>query len=270
MLYTTTGRCTPWQCGSRRNLGAVTGLAVTVLGCSGSYAAAGQACSGYLVQSCSTTLWVDCGPGTLANVQNHVGLDDIDAIVVSHHHPDHCAELPVIYNAYKYFTDVRHIRAIGTADVRRVTDAFQPDGDSGDLFNWEIVSDGCVAEIGDIEINFSQTDHPVETLAMRFRCDDASIVYTADTGRGWSLARLGQEPDIVVGEGTLIDATDNPAIPHISCTHLAADANKVGAKCLVVTHVPPGSDPAQHLDEAASVFDGNVELAVTGRTFSTI
>ena len=262
-------RCTPRRRRCERNLGFVVGLALTVLGCSGSYAAAGQACSGYLVQSSSTTLWVDCGPGTLANVQNHVGLHDIDAIVISHHHPDHCAELPVIYNAYKYFTDVKRIRAVGTADVRRVTDAFQPNRDSGDLFDWEIVSDGDIAQIGNIRLSFSQTDHPVETLAMLFQCDDASIVYTSDTGRGWSLARLGHEPDIVLGEGTLIGATDNPAIPHISCAHLAADANKVGAKRLVVTHVPPGSDPSKHLEEAASVFDGNVELAATGRTFST-
>ena len=253
----------------RRNLALVGELALTVLGCSGSYAVADQTWSGYLIQSVSTTLWVDCGPGTLANVQKHVGLEDIDAIVISHHHPDHCAELPVIYNAYKYFTDIRHLRALGTTDVRRVTDAFHPDANSGDFFDWEIISDRSVSKIGDIELNFSQTDHPVETLAMRFRCDETSIFYTSDTGRGWSLAELGQEPDIVLGEGTLIEATDNPAIPHISCAHLAADANNVGAKRLVVTHVPPGSDPLKHLDEAAAIFDGNVELAATGRTFST-
>ncbi|SUZ61029.1 uncharacterized protein METZ01_LOCUS13883 [marine metagenome] len=255
---------------SGRNLGAVAGLALTVLGCSGSYAGADQACSGYLIRSASTIVWVDCGPGTLANLQKHVSLDDIDAIVVSHHHPDHCAELPVVYNAYRYFTDVKRLRALGTADVRRVTDAFHPNGDTGDFFDWEIVSDGSVVEIGDIEVKFSQTDHPVETLAMRFSCEDISIFYTSDTGREWSLAQLGHGPDIVLGEGTLTDATDSPSIPHISCAHLAADANKVGAKRLVVTHVPPGSDPLKHLDEAAAMFDGNVELAVTGRTFSTI
>ena len=48
------------------------GLTLTVLGCSGTYAAPGGACSGYLVRSASTTLAVDLGSGTLANLQRHV------------------------------------------------------------------------------------------------------------------------------------------------------------------------------------------------------
>ena len=245
------------------------GLSLTVLGCSGSYAAAGEACSGYLVQSAETNIWVDCGPGTLANLQENVALDQVDAIVVSHHHPDHCAELPVVYNAYKYFTAVAEIRVITTSDVRRVTDAFQPDRDSSDVFGWEIVADGSNVEVGDIAISFSRTDHPVETLAMRFRCGEESIVYTSDTGRNWSISDLGLGANIVLGEGTLLDDNADPNIPHISCRHLAVEANEAQARRLIVTHVPPGSDPSKHLEEAATVFEGQVELATTGRTFST-
>tara|TARA_B100001758_G_scaffold48492_1_gene39144 strand:- start:1288 stop:1821 length:534 start_codon:yes stop_codon:yes gene_type:complete len=175
----------------------------------------------------------------------------------------------VVYNAYKYFTEVARVRVIATKDVKRVTDAFQPDGDSGDVFSWELVHDGTTTRVGDIEIKFSRTDHPVETLAMRLTSESNSIIYTSDTGPGWSMSDLGAEPDIVIGEGTLLDANAHVSIPHISCSHLANEANKVRAKHLVVTHVPPGSDPAQHLDEAATVFEGKVELAVTGRTFST-
>ena len=49
-------------------------LSVTVLGCSGTFASAGGACSGYLVRSDATTIWLDCGPGTLGNLQRHVDL----------------------------------------------------------------------------------------------------------------------------------------------------------------------------------------------------
>ena len=48
------------------------GLSVTVLGCDGSYAGPGGACSGYLVSSGDTHVWLDCGPGTLANLQQHL------------------------------------------------------------------------------------------------------------------------------------------------------------------------------------------------------
>ncbi len=242
-------------------------LTVKVLGCSGSYSAAGEACSGYLIRSDTTNIWVDCGPGTLANLQKDISLPEVTAMVVSHHHPDHCAELPVVYNAAKYYLGVDNMPVLATEDVRQVTEAFQGDGDTSDLFKWQIVSDGDTAQVGDISIRFSQTDHPVETLAMRFDCNSSSVVYTSDTGSNWSLSQLGPEPDLVVGEGTFL-ASNGSEGPHVTCEWLATQANEVGAKQLVVTHVPPGSDPADHLTEAAMVFEGPVHMAVAGGLYT--
>ncbi len=244
----------------------MSGLSVKVLGCSGSYSSPGDACSGYLVCNDSTTIWVDCGPGTLSNLQKDVSLGDLDAIVISHHHPDHCAELPVVYNAARYYLGIDQIRVVTTEDVRQVTEAFQNGGDTNDLFNWQIVKGGDTVQVGDISIRFSQTDHPVETLAMRFDDGESSVVYTSDTGVNWSLSELGTEPDLVVGEGTFL-AANNSIGPHVTCEWIANEANAVGAKQLVVTHVPPGSDPADHLTEAAAVFAGSVSVATEGAVY---
>ena len=78
-------------------------LAVRVLGCSGSYAAAGGACTGYLVQSTGANVWLDAGPGTLSNLQRHARLGDLDAIVLTHAPPDHWLELPVVANALEWY-----------------------------------------------------------------------------------------------------------------------------------------------------------------------
>ena len=89
-------------------------LTLTVLGCSGSYPGPGQACSGYLVRSGGTTVWLDAGTGTLANLQLHVGLDQVDAIVLSHQHPDHWSDIDNFYVACKYVVqrqDVSHSRS---------------------------------------------------------------------------------------------------------------------------------------------------------------
>ena len=117
-------------------------LSVTVLGCSGTFASAGGACSGYLVRSDHTTLWLDCGPGTLGNVQRHVDLPEIDAIVVSHSHPDHWLELPVLRNALKYSFGIEGLRVLGTAETKHQLDVVCSDG-VAPTFAWETMSDGA-------------------------------------------------------------------------------------------------------------------------------
>ena len=69
------------------------GLSFTVLGCSGSYPGRGQACSGYLVQGGGVNLIIDLGPGSLANLQNHIDIGAIDAVILTHRHPDHWTDL---------------------------------------------------------------------------------------------------------------------------------------------------------------------------------
>ena len=50
----------------------------------------------------TTRVWIDCGPGTLSALQWHTSLEELDAVVVTHEHPDHCMELPVVRNALYY------------------------------------------------------------------------------------------------------------------------------------------------------------------------
>jgi ribonuclease BN (tRNA processing enzyme) len=75
---------------------------ITVLGCSGSYPGKGGACSGYLVDDGTTRLWIDAGSGTLANLQHHVDMADVDALVLSHEHPDHWSDLEGFHNVLRF------------------------------------------------------------------------------------------------------------------------------------------------------------------------
>jgi len=79
------------------------GVTVTVLGCDASYPSSGGACSGYLVQSGSTAVWLDAGTGTMANLQKHIDLDALDGIVLTHAHPDHWTDVCVYHHLVKYY-----------------------------------------------------------------------------------------------------------------------------------------------------------------------
>jgi ribonuclease BN (tRNA processing enzyme) len=98
-------------------------LSVTVLGCDGSYPGPGGACSGYLVRGGGVTLWLDAGSGTMANLQRHVALDDVDAVVVSHEHPDHWTDLEAFYAACAYVIGRSGIPVYAPSGLERLTHA---------------------------------------------------------------------------------------------------------------------------------------------------
>ena len=241
------------------------GLSVTLLGCSGTYAGPGNACSGYLVRDDDTSVWVDCGPGTLANLQEHVSFDSLDAVVVSHHHPDHWLELPVFRNAVKYGSERTSVPVYGTSDLRHVCEAVVDDG-TEPTFEWHRIADGDVVGIGSLTFTFSRTDHPVETLAMRVDAGGRSLGYSSDTAPGWSLEALGPGLDLALCEATLLSHQEGMA-PHMSGREAGASAARAGVGRLVITHLWPTSDPADHLREAAEAFGGPVEVAEVNRRY---
>jgi ribonuclease BN (tRNA processing enzyme) len=237
-------------------------LTLTVLGCDGTYAGPGGACSGYLLRTPTTSVWVDTGPGTLAAVQEHVPLVDLDAIVVSHEHPDHCLELPVVRNALKYTFEREGMRVITTRGVRDLVDGIT--NGAAPTFAWEVVTDGDAATVGDIGFAFARTDHPVETLAVRAEHDGRVVVYTADTGRRFSFAPFGAPVHLAVCEATMPPGEGGGV--HMTGAEAGAIAREAGAEHLLLTHLLPGTEPARRRSETEAVFDGPVTVAEPGYT----
>ena len=233
-------------------------LTLTVLGTSGSYPGPGQACSGYLVQAGDTTVWLDAGPGTLANLQRHIGLADIDAIVLTHAHPDHWTDVLGFHVACKWYVDLEGVPVHSPADVRRLASAFHDE--LGPTLDWRDIADGVRLDIGPLAFRFSRTDHPGETLAVRIDADGRSLAYTADTGNGWSLRSLGEELDLVLAEATL-GVDQEGESQHLSARQAGAMASEAGAARLVLTHLQPGLDPDESHAAATGTFTGAVEVA---------
>jgi ribonuclease BN (tRNA processing enzyme) len=245
-------------------------LTITVLGCDGSYAGPGGACTGYLVRSGSTAVWLDCGPGTLANLQQYVGLGELTAIVTSHAHPDHWVELPVAYNALLHYLGRRDLPVYGTAQTHDRLLAVKGGGGVLEAFAWQTITDGSVFAIDGLRFTCSVTDHPVETLAMRV--DDEisgarSFGYSADTGPGWSVAALGEGLSLVLCEATLRAGADRHGAVHLTTAQAGTAARGAAAKRLVITHLPPYSDTEAMRVEAADAFGADVEVATTHARF---
>jgi ribonuclease BN (tRNA processing enzyme) len=72
---------------------------ITVLGGCGAWPAAGQACSGYLVEHEGFRLVLDPGYATLPQLLKDTAAEQVDAVLISHGHPDHCADLNPLLRA---------------------------------------------------------------------------------------------------------------------------------------------------------------------------
>ncbi|HEX7167299.1 MAG TPA: MBL fold metallo-hydrolase [Acidimicrobiales bacterium] len=229
-------------------------MTVTVLGACGSYPGPGMATSGYLVRDGQTTLWVDAGSGTLANLQRHVPITDVDAVVLTHEHPDHWSDINGFFVACRYYFGRERVPVYGPASVRQ--HVYYDD----EPFQWNVVSDGDRAEVGTLSVRFSRTDHPPETLAVRVDGGGRSLAFSADTGPAWSFSKLGDGIHLALCEATF-DREYEGTVQHLSGRQAGAMARAAGVERLVLTHLEPGNDRARTMQDATDTFGSPVGVA---------
>ncbi|WP_431278975.1 MBL fold metallo-hydrolase [Leifsonia poae] len=251
-------------------------MRVTTLGSSTHYPRPGNACSGYLVQSGDTSIWVDAGAGTLAELQRHVQLEDIDAIWISHTHADHTSDLLTAYYAYR-FGDVlpgAPIPLFAPHGLRERMVAFL--GGSAEtgldlVFGFADLGatpGGGSAQVGDLTLSWREVDHDVPGYALRVdTADDGSFAFSGDTGPCEALDELASGCDALLCEAG-IDAQERGEHPvHQTPEEAGATATRAGVGRLIVTHTALGLSGEAAAARAQQHYDGPVELARPGSVF---
>ena len=242
---------------------------LTVLGCDGSYAGPGGACSGYLVQTGSTTVWLDAGPGSFANLQLVCHPAAVDAVLLSHEHPDHWTDL-------ESFAVWRRQHASGAVPVFAPPGLRQRSyfGDDPSL-GWQEIGPAHRVRVGELTCSFVATDHGPPTLAVRLDPPETpaseadlsgSLAYSADTGPDWSVEELGRGIGTVLCEASFTRDREGEG-RHLSGRQAGTMAAEAGAGRLVVTHRWPTVSAEALADEADAAFGHPVHQAGAGRVF---
>lgn len=241
-------------------------MELTVLGCSGSYGApAAGACSGYLVRDGDTTIWMDCGNGSFVNLQRHVDPADLTAVVITHEHPDHCVDVYGLHVLLRYGLERSGVPLFAPAGAEDRLGALVQ---WGDTFDWHAIDDGAQASVDGISLAFSRTDHPPPTYAVELT--DAAkrrLVYTSDTGPGWSADAFAPGAHLLVSEASYEHADRRSPI-HLSGRQAGEAARQAKAERLVLTHLWPQVDPKVVVEEGSDAFGAAATLAATDLTFT--
>ncbi|RKT55049.1 MBL fold metallo-hydrolase [Saccharothrix australiensis] len=224
---------------------------LTVLGTATPYPRPDQPCSGYLLRTATTTVWVDAGPGTLAALQRHTRPDRLDAVWISHTHADHTADLTAAYYAL-LFADQHPTRPLpllgppGLADRLEAFLASAGPNPASAAFDVRELHDGHRTGIGDITLTSRAVDHGLPAFGLRATHGDATFAYSGDTGPCPALDDLAADADLF-----LCEADGATPTPHHCTPEDAASAGRA-ARRLLLTHIGHTLTPEQAAERAGA------------------
>ena len=158
-------------------------MKLTVLGCLGAYPYEGQGTSSYLLQADGFNLLLDAGSSTLVELEKELDPLDLDAVILSHYHHDHIADLGVLQYYWQLYP---------TQTPKPILPIY---GHTEDEFHFnDLTMDGVTEgrayfeaeelKLGPFLVTFMKTIHPVPCYAMRFveEKTGAVFVFTGDSG----------------------------------------------------------------------------------------
>jgi ribonuclease BN (tRNA processing enzyme) len=244
-------------------------MELTIVGCSGSFPGPASPASCYLATADGFRLLIDLGNGALGALQQYVSPGDIDAVLISHLHADHCLDM-CSYQVFRTYHPAGQLPPIPVYAPAGAADRLDraAGGDSGhpisDAFDFVTLSPGKI-EIGPFAVTADHMNHPVETFGFRLEHGGRAIAYSADTGATGRLISLAAGADVLLCEASFTDAPGLPANLHLTAREAGEHAARAGVGALVLTHLVPWNDTDVTRAEASASFPGSLSLAVAGQ-----
>lgn len=250
-------------------------MKLTVIGCSGSFAGPESPASCYLLEGAhegrTWRVLLDLGSGALGYLQRYVDPLTLDAVLLSHLHPDHYFDISGLYVMWRYHPGgprspipVWGPKGVARQSARAYGLRKEP-GMSAE-FDFHEYDDQPI-RLGPFTVTVSRVTHPITAYGIRVESGGHALAYSGDTGPCQALVDLATGADLLLAESAFVEGGDNPSGLHMTGRQAGATAAAAGVGRLVLTHIPPWHHPEVLLAEAREVFTGPSDLAVTGSTY---
>ena len=238
-------------------------MRLTVLGGSGGWPAAGGGCSGYLLEVDGFRLLVDPGYATVPRLLELVGAAEVDAVLVTHEHPDHCADLNPLLRARVLPGGAAPLPVYslpGAVDAVLALD--RPSMLEG---SYELHDLRAAAEIGPFAVRTAALPHFVPDLGVRLSADGMDLAYTGDAAADDATVELARGADLLLAEASFPqEVPEKQAGGLNTAAAVGGQAAAAGVGQLVLTHLFPTSDPEASRAAAARLYGGPISVAEPG------
>lgn len=244
-------------------------MKLKVLGTQSPYNTKKHNCPGFFIQEGENLLMLDCGSGTHKMLKYPKDLKNL-SVIISHLHRDHYNDIYNLQYASFVFHNQKRIDSPINIYLPQSPNSINEDikAESNSFANYHEISENTKINIGNMQVTFCTTDHPVETYAIKVTNGKTSIVYTSDTSFTSKdrIVQFAKGADLLICEASLLESYGFPEInSHLTAKQAGIIAKEAKVKELMLTHFWPEENTIQYLKEAKKEFK-RVVIAKEGRS----
>ncbi|ERL66156.1 MBL fold metallo-hydrolase [Schleiferilactobacillus shenzhenensis] len=232
-----------------------------VLGYYGGYPTATGGTSGYLLRSGTTNVLLDAGSGVLSALEKVMDPLQLDAVVLSHYHHDHTADVGVLQYLWQLKPGAKKEPQLpiygNTQNPIEFATLTWPGATVGRPY-----TDNSPLTIGSLTFTFQRTIHPVPAFAMRITDADSGhvLAFTADTRYYPELADFVKNADVLITDTNFLNGHQGPAW-HMTAGQSGELAKNAKVGRLLLSHLPQTESLAE-LKKQAEETAGTIKVAL--------
>lgn len=210
-----------------------------------------------------TQILVDCGPGTLRQLEKaSLSYKNIDMVFVSHFHVDHISDLGPLIQALNWtpgFDRKKDLTLIGPEGFKSFYEKYieslsgTPRFDTYKIFIEEIED---YIEFDDFKVECLKTVHSPESIAYKFIEGNKSLVVSGDCDFNESLIEFSKQCDVLLLECSFENSKKMKG--HLVPKECGLIAQKAEVKKLILTHLYPPPSGVKRRNETREIFPDTI------------
>jgi ribonuclease BN (tRNA processing enzyme) len=220
---------------------------------------------GYYLEVFDKKILIDCGNGTVLQLEKAgKSYKDIDAVFITHTHPDHISGLmPFIHAllATPGFKREKDLLIIGPRGLKKFYEScINHVMKIPKSFTINAIEIEDKLDLGYLHVFSKKTVHSENSIAYRFEDEEKSVVITGDCDYDEGIVEFSKDVDLLIIDCSFPDAMK--VAGHLTPKECGLVAKKAKVKKLILSHLYPTSyTDSERLKECKVIFDGNVLLA---------